>query len=335
MNNFWKNKKVLVTGGNGFVGANLSNRLAKMGARVFILEKNTLKSKKLLKNEVSIFGKKRELIIGDICNKKFIENIFNTNDFEICFHLAAKPLVLEGNADKSPLSVFKVNIMGTLNILEAVRKNKKVGLIIASTSHVYGKNKLPFLEEYFPKPSSPYETSKACADILAQTYKNYYALPIAIARFINIYGPGDLNKRIIPKTIKLLFQNKPPILYDTKTKRSYLYIDDAIDGYITLAENLNKLPKKDSNIIFNFGTSEIYSSKDLMKKIMFLMNKSNVKPDIVTGVRKKEIATQYLSIKKAKKILGWYPKFSLERGLEKTIEWHNNMLNKYKHGKNF
>ncbi|MFA6973581.1 MAG: GDP-mannose 4,6-dehydratase [Parcubacteria group bacterium] len=317
MKKFWNNKKVLITGGGGFIGSNLSDRLISMGAKVYSLEKNS--SKKAFLEKSSLPNK--TIIQGDICNKKFIDNLFKKEDFEICFHLAARPLVLEGRANEAPLETFKVNIMGTLNILEAVRNYKTRGLIMASTSHVYGKNKLPFLEEYFPRPSSPYETSKACADILAQTYKEHYKLPVAIARFVNVYGPGDYNQRIIPKTIQLVLKNESPQLYDNIAKRSYLYIDDAVDGYIYLAEKINELVKNRSNIIYNFGTEEVYSTKNIIENILFLM-KSDIKPIIIKGARDKEIASQYVSIKKSKEILQWNPKVSIVEGLKNTIKWH-------------
>ena len=320
MKKFWKNKKVLVTGGEGFIGCNLSDYLIELGAKVFILKQNNDKGKILVKKK--IISKSKKIFVGDICNKNFIEKLFKRENFEICFHLAARPLVLEGSVNESPLPTFEVNIMGTLNILEAVRRYKTKGLVIASTSHVYGEAKLPFLEEYLPQTSSPYETSKACADILAQTYNKYYKLPVAIARFVNIYGPGDYNKRIIPNTVKLILKNENPELYDNETKRSYLFIDDAVRGYVALAEKINELAKKNSNIIYNFGTEEIYSTRQIIEKILTLMKKNDIKPVIIKGLRKREIVAQYVSIEKAKEALNWCPKSSIEEGLRKTIAWH-------------
>lgn len=320
MKKFWKNKKVLVTGGEGFIGSNLSDYLVDLGAEVFILEKSKSKSNVPAKNKA--ISKNKKIISGDVCDERFIKNLFKHENFDICFHLAARPLVLEGKANENPLSTFEVNIMGTLNILEAVRLYKIKGLIIASTAHVYGEAKLPFLEEYLPQTSRPYETSKACADILAQTYNKYYKLPVAIARFTNIYGPGDYNKRIIPRTIKLILQNKNPELYDNETERSYLYIDDAVRGYIALAEKIDELAGKNSNIIYNFGTEEIYSTRDIVKKILNLMKRSDLEPIIIKGAREKEVVAQYVSIKKVKKNLGWYPKFTIEKGIKNTIKWH-------------
>jgi len=122
--------------------------------------------------------------------------------------------------------------------LEAARQQSIQKVIIASTAHVYGNNpKVPFKEEFFPQPSRPYETSKACADLLAQSFADTYDLPVEIPRFVNIYGPGDLNfSRLIPKVIKSVLVGKKPEVWDIGSVRDFLYIDDAINAYLMLAE---------------------------------------------------------------------------------------------------
>lgn len=315
MSNFWEDKKVLVTGGTGFVGSALVNRLLQLNVgKVFVLGKD-------LAPEISLESSAIK-VVGDISDKDFINQLFKENSFDICFHLAAQPLVSEG--DLSPLPTIQTNIMGTANILEAARNFKLKGVVLASTTHVYGNNEVPFLEEYFPRPSRPYETSKACADMLAQTYALYYDLPIAIGRFVNIYGPGDPNERIVPKTIKLLLQNKNPEIYDDQVNRDYLFIEDAIDGYIILAEKISEISNKKSNIIYNFGTGLHYSTAHIVETIIKLMNKSDIKPIKIENVRKKEIINQYVSIDKTLKTLGWQARHNLEDGLMKTINWHQN-----------
>lgn len=294
MQNFWRDKNILITGASGFIGTHLTTRLAKHGANVFKLNKN-------------------------VSDEKFINTIFKKNSFNYCFHLAAQSIVDIGSVN--PISTFNTNIRGTWNILESARIYGLNGLIIASTSHVYGKNKLPFLEEYFPKPSRPYETSKACADILAQTYASYYSLPVAIARCVNIYGPGDHNIRIVPETIKHILKGVKPEIFSDQTTRDYMFIDDAIEAYILLAENLKRLKKRDDNIIFNFGTGRHYSNKTIVKTLINLSDKT-IQPIQVKKGRKQEISKQYVSIKKAKKLLGWEPKYSLIAGLKKTLAWY-------------
>lgn len=317
MSSFWEDKSVLVTGGMGFVGSHLVRRLVDLGAKkVFVLGKthsgnDMHQTPSLPKNVVSISG--------DISDKHFIESVFKKYQFDFCFHLAAQPLVNLG--DLSPLSTMEINIMGTANILESARQHKLKGMVLASTTHVYGDNPVPFLEEYFPRPSSPYETSKACADMLAQTYTLYYKLPVAIGRFVNIYGPGDENERIVPRTIQLILQNKNPEIFNDRVTRDYMYIDDAVSGYILLAEKISELTKENGNIIYNFGSGSHYSSKTIIETIIKLMDKPKIRPVHVSGNRKQEVIEQYVSIDKIKQTLGWQPRYSLEEGLKKTIEW--------------
>ena len=295
MANFWKNKRVLITGASGFVGKHLTKRLAALKASVDYFNENVSDSNK-------------------------VNSVFNSGKYHFCYHLAAQSLL--NIAGKDPIPTFDTNIRGTWNVLEAARQNKLEGIIIASTTHVYGKNRLPFLETYYPRPTGPYETSKACADILAQTYANYYALPVAIARCVNIYGPGDQNNRIIPKTINFLLKNQHPEIFSNETTRDYMYIDDATDAYITLGENLKNLMKILSNITFNFGTGKHYSNAYIVNRIIKLSATSSVKPIFLENNRKLEISKQYVSIQKAKEFLNWKPHYSLDEGLKKTIKWY-------------
>jgi CDP-glucose 4,6-dehydratase len=312
MDNFWKNKRVLITGAFGFVGKALSKELSRQGAHIFAFN-----SKDNLENPLKNLDN-CTILLGDVTNTQHISDIFKKYRLQYCYHLAAQAVVEIGSEDPTP--TFEVNIKGTWNVLEAARQNKVEGVIIASTSHVYGKNTLPYLEEYFPRPSRPYETSKACADMIAQTYANYYDVPVAIARFVNTYGPGDNNSRIVPKTIQLLMKNRRPELFSDYTTRDYLYIDDAIDAYLVLGKKMKSL--KAENIIFNFGTGNYYKNDEIINKIIKIMGKKTIKPIKTTETRKQEIKKQYVSIAKAQTILRWSPKYSIDEGLQKTIDWY-------------
>ncbi len=301
MNTFWADKKIFITGGTGFIGTHLTSQLKEYGSEVTLLQ-------------------------GSITDEAYIQDVFEKGKFDVCFHLAAQPLVDIASNDPTP--TFDVNIKGTWTILEAARKTNIKGIVIASSSHVYGDNNLPFLEEYFPRPSRPYETSKACADMIAQTYSTYYSLPVAIARCVNIYGPGDQNMRIVPRTIRLLLQGEQPEILSDETTRDYMFIKDAVDGYLTLAEKINELKKDNSNIVFNFGTGKHYSNVEVIEKIIQLMDLKDLKPRIIQSSRKDEIMKQYVSVEKAKKYLHWEPQYSLEEGLKQTIKWYTNLINK-------
>lgn len=302
---FWENKNVLVTGSTGFVGRHLSKELTSLGANVFGVARNTVGSNSL-KTDILDFKK-----INDFIKKKKIK---------ICFHLAGEALVEAGQSD--PHNTFKTNIDGTLNILEISRLNNLEKIIVGSTARVYGDNKVPFLESYTPKPSRPYETSKACADLIAQSYADTFSLPVLIPRFVNIYGPGDLNfNRLIPKTIRSVLEKEAPHMWGGSARRDYIYIDDAVDAYIKLGELPGKL--MDSNRIYNFGTGEVISVRQLIEKIIKLSgNKFPIEK--VEKERPDEISLQYVSTQKASKILSWKPKNTLTSGLKNTLYWYKN-----------
>lgn len=323
----WRNKKVLITGANGFVGSNLTKRLIAKGAKVVAFTRSGINPPSLLILE-DIVGKIYKIEKGALLNFEKVNEIVSKNKIDYIFHLAAQPLIEVGRM--SPIETFDVNIRGTWNILEAARQNNVKKIVIASTTHVYGDNpNLPYKEEYFPQPSRPYETSKAVADLLAQSYADTYGLPVEIPRFVNLYGPGDFNfSRIVPKVILPLLKKENPEVWDLRAVRDFLYIDDAIEGYLALIEK--KLPNSKRVRVFNFGSGKPMSIIKLAQKILKVYGDKSLKLVIkeVPKEREKEIIKQYVSILKAKQLLGWKPKNSLEQGLKKTIGWYKSYSGK-------
>lgn len=301
---YFVNKNILITGISGFVGTHLAQKLTSLGALVYGVSRSA-EGKHILKADITDFA-----TLNDIIEKKKIA---------MCFHLAAESLVELGQTN--PYETFRSNIIGSLNILESARKNNLEKVILASTSHIYGDNKVPFRETYQPKPSRPYETSKTCVDILAQSYADTFAVPVVIARCINIYGPGDVNfTRLIPKTMKNIFAGEAPTMWGGGATRDYLYIDDAVNAYVHLATC--PMEKVGKNKIFNFGSGNVISVKDLMQKIITLSGK-DLKIKKIEDGRLDEIKTQYVSWSKAKRMLQWQPKVGLDEGLEKTLAWYS------------
>lgn len=305
-----KGKRVLITGITGFVGKALEKRLNLLGAKVFGISRSEDKNNQILKST--------------ILNYSAVDKFIKDSKIEICFHLASAALVEEGQSH--PYETFKVNIEGTLNILESARNNKLEKVIIASSSHVYGENKVPYLESYIPRPTRPYETSKTCTDIIAQSYAESFNLLVLIPRFVNIYGPGDLNfQRLIPKTIKSVLENSLPEMWGGEAVRDYLFIDDAIDAYIKLA-TLN-MKHVGENRIFNFGSNNRISVEYLIEKIIKISGKKLMIKKI-SQKRQEEIGSQYVSWGKAKQMLNWEPKVALDEGLRRTIAWYLKFLYK-------
>jgi len=298
--NFWYDKSVFVTGDTGFLGSHLVRFLKKSNANVV-----TLGSRSLSDN-------------SDIRNFNAICAVMKKTKPFACYHLAGKAIVEDGQ--NLPYDTFNTNILGTLNILEASRIFNIERIIIASTAQVYGNIKTPAREFNPPRPTRPYETSKTAVDLIAQSYADTYDLPVLIPRFVNTYGPGDLNmSRVIPKTIQSILNNVAPSLWGGNAKREYLYIDDTIHA-LDLLGRMNRTQIKKNRII-NFGSDDAITVKDLMKKILFISNAS-LRLKNIDDERKMEIKKQVVSWSKAKRLLGWYPKTTLDVGLKKTVDWY-------------
>lgn len=293
---FWLHKSVLITGASGFIGQHLTKYLSSRGAKVYGITRQDC----------------------DITDRVSLDSIYKRTRPSVCFHLAADSLVEEG--ETKPYKTLKNNILSALNILELGRLYGTKRLIIASTVHVYGNNKSSHSEYDPPKPSRPYETSKTCVDVISQSYADTFDLPVLIPRFVNIYGPGDLHfSRIIPKTIRSVLANKSPTMWGGAAIREYLYIDDAISAYQRLAEIDDSQIER--NRIFNFGTTKKISVKDLMSLIVKLSGKK-LEIKRIPDDREHEIVEQDIRWDKAKRILRWQPKVSLEEGLKQTVDWY-------------
>ncbi len=320
MNNFWGAKKVFVTGANGFLGSHLTKALVENGAQVFALIYED--------NPGAIFDEedlaaKTNVIRGDIRNLSLIEKILQDNHVDTIFHLAAQPIVDQAVDD--PLETFEINIQGTWNILEAAKKSQSVErIIVASSDKAYGHHDiLPYQEHtHSLKGIYPYEVSKSCADLISQSYYRTFKLPICITRCVNLYGPGDLKmNRIMPNTIRHLYYNEPPIIRDTsESLRDYIFIDDAVHGYLQLAEKMNK---EIHGHAFNFAANSPLSVLEVIHIISREMGK-HIEPKVVTAGF--DILHQYASYEKARNVLGWKPNTTFLEGIRKTIPWYINYL---------
>ncbi|MEK7080459.1 MAG: GDP-mannose 4,6-dehydratase [Patescibacteria group bacterium] len=304
-----RNKTILVTGGAGFIGSHLVNELIGQGSKVIVVD--DLSSGK--KENISPKAKFYE---ADVRSKK-ITDIFEKEKPKVIFHFAARPLVQD--AFNNPYEVIEVNIMGTVNVLEACRKKGDIESIIAvSSDKAYGKaEKLPYKEDYPLMGDHPYDASKSSADLIAQTYFSSYGLPIKITRFSNVFGPGDYNfSRIIPGIVEAVAKDKELLIRsDGKMIREYTYVKDIVDGCIKLAGY-----KKSFGEAFNFGSKNIFSVVDVVENIeRILGQKINYK---ILNIAKNEIPKQYLDWTKAKEVLNWQPKTTFEEGIKETFNWY-------------
>jgi len=322
-NTFWKRKRVLITGYEGFLGSNLTKKLLTCGANITGLDIVTQRKNTLLAKQDLC---KISVIRGSAENQSLMQHILESKRIEFVFHLAAKSLV--GDCLRKPAKGFSTNIKGTWNILEASRYNKKIkAIIIASSDKAYGTHKkLPYTEGAALLGSHPYDVSKSCADMIAHAYHHTYSVPAAVTRCGNIFGPGDFNfSRLIPDAMRSMVRGKTlTIRSDGKFTRDYVYVDDIVDGYLLLAEKLQR--SKLSGEAFNFSYENPLSVLELVKKIYDIAGKEpNYK---VLNRAAYEIRHQYLSSKKARKVLKWRPRYSLDERLKSTIDWYGSVLTK-------
>jgi len=266
------------------------------------------------------------VVRGELEDYHTVLRAINEYEIETVFHLGAQTIV--GTASRSVLSTFESNIKGTWSVLEACRICSKLvkRIIVASSDKAYGVHKnLPYKEETPLLGRFPYDVSKSCSDLIAASYFHTFELPVAITRCGNLYGGGDLNfNRIVPGTIRSALQSQRPIIRsDGKFVRDYFYVEDAVDGYINFAEQMERSELHGE--AFNFGTETPLNVIDLVNKILKLMEREDLQPFILNQASN-EIREQYLSCKKAKEKLNWTAKYSLEVGLEKTIKWYQQYL---------
>lgn len=316
--NYWRNKNVFVTGCTGLLGSWLTKVLLDKGANVTGLIRDWVpKSNLILQDSIN----KIITVRGEVEDYFLLERSLNEYEIDTVFHLAAQTIV--SIANRNPISTFETNIKGTWNLLEACRRNPTVKrIIIASSDKAYGEHEiLPYDEDAPLKGSHPYDVSKSCADLIAFTYYNTYKLPVCITRCGNFFGGGDLNfNRIIPGTIRsVIFNERPVIRSDGTFIRDYIYILDAVNAYLHLAEKIDN--REIYGEAFNFSNEIQLTVIELVDKILSIMGRSELSP-IILNEAKGEIRHQYLSATKAKKILGWNPKYTLEEGLKETVEWY-------------
>jgi CDP-glucose 4,6-dehydratase len=321
---YWADKNVFITGCTGLLGSWLTIELVKRGANVVGLVRDLVPKSNL---NWSGFNDKISVVRGELEDFFVLERALNEYEIDTVFHLGAQTIV--SIANRNPLSTFESNIKGTWNLLEACRRVPTVcRVVVASTDKAYGdQENLPYDENSPLLGSHPYDVSKSCADLLSQAYYKTYQLPVCVTRCGNFYGGGDLNfNRIVPGTIKAVINNTPPIIRSDGTYiRDYFYVLDAVEAYLFLTEKMDSL--KIHGEAFNFSNEIQVTVLELTEKILELMGRKDLRPRILNEA-KNEIKHQYLSAEKARKVLGWKPKYTLEQGLKETIEWYREYFSK-------
>lgn len=309
----WAGRTVLVTGSDGFLGNRLVRALGERSARVLGL---TRAGSAARVPEPGV-----ESVVGDVRAIESLLPVFKDHAVDVVFHLAA--LASPNRSREDPLLAFDVNARGTWNLLEAARGAATVPrVVLASTDSVYGESDgAPFTEAMPVRASYPYEASKACAEIAARCFAATFDMKVAIARFCNIYGPGDLTKsRLIVSTVEAALSGRRQVLNGNgSAMRNYLYVDDAVEALIRVPDALGR--HDIAGTVVNICEDTPYSVLDVVGRVFEQTGQPDLAPILGAGLPG-EISIKFASAAKARELLDWQPSVSLDEGLRRTIAWH-------------
>ena len=320
---FWNERPVAVTGATGFLGNHLTAALAELGARVVVLVRDTVPASAIQDR----WWPKVSIVTGAVEDQALVERMLGEYDVATVFHLAAQTQV--GVANRNPAPTYEANVRGTWALLEAARRNSTVRQIVtASSDKAYGEQPvLPYTEEMPLLAVNPYDVSKACSDLIAQSFARVHDVPVVVTRCGNFFGPGDTNwDRLVPGTIRLLLKGRRPVIRSDGTMtRDYLYVLDGVLAYLQLAEAISGDPTLGGEA-FNFSTESPLSVLQLVEMLQAAIG-TDLEPDIRATARH-EIPHQYLSTAKARKMLGWEPRHTMAEAIAETVDWYRGILSR-------
>jgi CDP-glucose 4,6-dehydratase len=310
----------LVTGARGFAGAWLAKALLDAGNTVVSLDKGRSERPVSTLRLLGIEGDVED-VSGDLNDGELVAQLLSEHGVTSVFHLAAETIV--GTVQASPVTGFETNVRGTWTLLDACRRAGVERVVVASSDKAYGAHdELPYREDFALQATAPYEASKAAADIIARSYWHSYGLPVAVTRFANIYGGGDLNfSRLVPETVCAALDDRAPVLRsDGSPERDLLYVEDAASAYLAIAAHLDHDGVRGE--AFNAGGGEPHSVLEVVETILRLSGTA-LEPDIQgEGNPEGEIDRQWVDPTKLRERCGWAPAVSLEDGLGRALEWY-------------
>jgi CDP-glucose 4,6-dehydratase len=314
----------LVTGAHGFVASHLVGALLERGDEVRVLDRpdpRTADVGGLRLSGLDLLGLRDavELAEGDLRDAEAVAAAVSGCD--AVFHLAAQTIV--GVARESPLETLEVNVRGAWNVFESCRESGASRVVFASSDKAYGASpELPYREDFPLRAAYPYDASKAAADIIARSYANAYGLPLAVTRFANIYGGGDLNfSRLIPETTIAVLDGRPPVVRsDGSPERDFLHVDDAVAAYLAIEAALGQGEARGE--AFNAGGERPHSVREVVDLIAAAVG-TGIEPEYLgSGTPDGEIDRQYVDSTKLRELTAWAPRVELVEGLRGTLEWY-------------
>lgn len=319
---FWRRRRVLVTGATGLLGSHLVRLLLDLGAEVIAVIRDLVPPSLLISSGMV---DRLTVVHGSVTDQSLLHRALVEYEVHTVLHLAAQTLVTHALAN--PVETFDVNIGGTYRLLEACRLYGKCEeIVVASSDKAYGpQTVLPYVEDLPMQGTYPYDVSKSCADLIARCFAHTYDLPVAVTRLANLYGPGDLNfSRLIPGTIRSLLLGEPILIRSDGTlQREYLYVENGAQAYVRLAEEIKRQGL--CGQAFNFGQGGPLSVLEVVEAVKRAMDLPGAEVRIL-GEAKAEIQAQWLDAGKARNVLGWEPEWTFEQGLERTVPWYREYL---------
>ncbi|MBS1870956.1 MAG: GDP-mannose 4,6-dehydratase [Actinobacteria bacterium] len=311
-------RSVFVTGAYGLLGSWLVRALVARGDRVVVLRRDRAPRSALLLEGVEAAV---DVVHGDLTDDGLMARALGEYEVDTVFHLAAQTIV--GTANRSPLATFESNVRGTWTLLEACRLHGAQRVVVAASDKAYGASAtLPYREDMPLDPRYPYDVSKAATDLIARSYWHTFGLPVAVTRFANLYGGGDLNRsRLVPEAIAAALAGRAPVIRsDGSPQRDFLYVEDAVDAYLRLADALEREGARGE--AFNAGGGQPHAVRDVVARICALAG-TDVAPDVRgTGTPDGEIDRQWVDASKLRALTGWAPRVDLDEGLRRTIAWY-------------
>jgi CDP-glucose 4,6-dehydratase len=312
-------RSALVTGGHGFVASWLARALLERGDRVTVLDRGQPHRSGL---ELQGIAAEVAVVDADLRDATAVTAALAEHRVDTVFHLAAHTIV--GTARTAPAETFETNVRGTWILLEACRDAGVSRVVVASSDKAYGAQpELPYREDMPLRASFPYEASKAAADIIARSYWSSYGLPVAVTRFANVYGGGDLNfSRLIPEAVAAVLDRRRPVIRsDGSPERDFLYVEDACRAYLGIGDALDRDGTARGQA-FNAGGERPHSVAEVLRLIGEVAG-TEIDPDIRgQGSPAGEIERQYVDSSKLRQATGWRPQIDLREGLGRTIAWY-------------
>jgi len=305
-----------VTGAYGVLGSWLVKALLERGDRVVVLKRDEVRRSALVLEGTE---ERCAVVHGDLTDPGVLDRAIGEYECDAVFHLAAQTIV--GTAARSPVSTFEANIRGTWMLLEACRTHGVGRTVVAASDKAYGPtDTLPYTEQHPLAARYPYDVSKACTDLISRSYFHSYGLPVAVTRFANIYGGGDLNpSRLIPEAVAAALAGRSPVIRsDGSPERDFLYVEDAAAAYLAIADALPEVAGE----AFNAGGDAPHSVGEVVALLCEVAG-TDVQPDIRgTGTPDGEIDRQYVDSTKLRERTGWRPQVELREGLRRTVDWY-------------